>query len=470
MPQEQRPDRPSQLLPDVHAGEHSHASCTSASVVAESVLAQRRPSRDTRRPSKEVRRLSKEARRPSKEARQPAEETLVVGSEANGASSASNGVSSANAGFPRQLPSPIEMHSPELENYGGIAAGSAGYERALPREALPSSRGLATEAQGMYRSQRMRRTASEELAYGSSGHGAVQLATEGVAQACHGAVESRDYIPSRNQEIQPRTEAEMRASGIIASHSRNKKKPKGDASKTEQAPTEASGQILAMADLEAEDCPICLSALLGNCAKTQCGHMFHLECLETHLKVSTADQPACPLCRAEMRIPIPVTAASASGREIEVLQRVPPADSRCHFDRAYTFLSLGEFAGNPKMLYVRTSNDDRKTSSREVMWMLATLSSAVVYLNFRSNSHVTETGACRWLEKEGWSLCEMEGTISSGFPSGIYQGPVFSKQFPAGEIHLKGSNCWEGTYFVFVEVQGESVATGLPWQVVTVSA
>jgi len=119
------------------------------------------------------------------------------------------------------------------------------------------------------------------------------------------------------------------------------------------------------------------------------------------------------------------------------------------------------------MFYVRTSNDDRNTPVRDVMWTLIADVPTTVYVNFRSVSHAC--CAARWLEKGGWDIRDMEGTVSTGIPSGIYYGPVFSKDFEEGEIALRGSNCWEGTYFVFVEIRGQqSSSVTCPWEVVTI--
>ena len=72
----------------------------------------------------------------------------------------------------------------------------------------------------------------------------------------------------------------------------------------------------------------------------------------------------------------------------------------------------------------------------------------VVYLNFRSLLHMR--CAQSWLERDGWAWCNVETTVSSGIPNGPYSGPVFSKQVDAGLLELYGSDCGEGTYFVFV--------------------
>jgi len=212
-----------------------------------------------------------------------------------------------------------------------------------------------------------------------------------------------------------------------------------------------------------DDCPICLAPLVGKCVKTRCGHEFHGDCLEQHLLVTAVERPTCPLCRGEMRLKLPVSAEATSGNAIEVLHRVPPVDSRCHLDRGYTFLSLGSFADRPKMLYIRTSNEDKWTSAKSVMWTLMASVPTTVYLNFRSIHHVSETGAMKWLKRQGWSVSNLESTVSSGWPNGPYEGPVFEKDFDPGQIELLGSNCHEGTYFVFVELRDNSRFDALPW-------
>ena len=45
-------------------------------------------------------------------------------------------------------------------------------------------------------------------------------------------------------------------------------------------------------------------------------------------------------------------------------------------------------------------------------------------------------------------------------PNGPYSGPVYSKRCAPGTIELMGSNTWEGTYFVFVQVEHEAAARG----------
>lgn len=42
--------------------------------------------------------------------------------------------------------------------------------------------------------------------------------------------------------------------------------------------------------------------------------------------------------------------------------------------------------------------------------------------------------------------------MSTGVPNGPYTGPVYSKAFDPGDVKLMGSNTWEGTYFVFLQV------------------
>jgi hypothetical protein len=147
----------------------------------------------------------------------------------------------------------------------------------------------------------------------------------------------------------------------------------------------------------------------------------------------------------------PVIVESMSGRPIEVLPEVPKPGCKCHCDRNYRFTALGEFAHKSGMRYILTSNDDKATASSEVMWKLTLKVRAVVYLNFRSEWHVACTG--NWLESDGWSCQpDMRGTVSSGVPNGPYQGPVYAKEVDPGVMYLMGSNCGEGTYFVFVEL------------------
>merc|ERR1712217_385051 len=67
--------------------------------------------------------------------------------------------------------------------------------------------------------------------------------------------------------------------------------------------------------------------------------------------------------------------------------------------------------------------------------------------------HVEETGVRLWLDAQGWEQnMALRSVVTSGYPNGPYSGPVFSKSFDPGVIELKGSNTWEGVYFVFIEL------------------
>mmetsp|Transcript_22130 Transcript_22130/g.50650 ORF Transcript_22130/g.50650 Transcript_22130/m.50650 type:complete len:376 (-) Transcript_22130:162-1289(-) len=218
-------------------------------------------------------------------------------------------------------------------------------------------------------------------------------------------------------------------------------------------------ECIEAADPSNEDCVICLQALDSGCVKTPCGHHFHDRCLDQYLLTQRQQQVCsrmmktakCPLCRQSLRQPFLVEASSTSGLCIMVTA-VPPVGAECHFDRVYSFKSLGDFQ-RPGMLYVMTSNDDRKTSSNQVMWVLEARVPIIVHLNFRSEGHVTRTGASTWLSSRGWTKnSSMKSTVSTGVPNGPYSGPVYSRRCAPGRIELMGSNTWEGVYFVFVEL------------------
>lgn len=209
-----------------------------------------------------------------------------------------------------------------------------------------------------------------------------------------------------------------------------------------------------------ETCAICLSAIVNDCVRTPCGHDFHMGCLDEYLLVRKKEQQCdrrtpnacCPLCRGSMRLPVGVEVSARSGLRIEVTD-VPETGGQCHFDRGYVFLSLGDFQ-QPGMRYIMTSNDDRKTPASESMWILETSVETTVHLNFRSEEHVSDTGASAWLASRGWHRnSTLKSTKSTGYPRGSYQGPVFSQKHAPGTIELMGSNTWEGVYFVFVEVR-----------------
>ena len=168
-----------------------------------------------------------------------------------------------------------------------------------------------------------------------------------------------------------------------------------------------------------EDCPICLCAL-DTCVITPCQHKFHSACLERYFLAAprdTGEKARCPLCRGSVHAPLPIEASARSGRPIEV-GPVPAPGGRCHFDRRYFFHELGSFDW-PGMLYVLTSNDDRKTPSNRVMWEITSVKGMTVHLNFRSEEHVRQGNAEEWLRRDGWERnTAMRSTRSSGEPNG----------------------------------------------------
>eukprot|EP00931_Biecheleriopsis_adriatica_P050661 TRINITY_DN29352_c0_g1_i1.p1 TRINITY_DN29352_c0_g1~~TRINITY_DN29352_c0_g1_i1.p1 ORF type:complete len:319 (-),score=49.90 TRINITY_DN29352_c0_g1_i1:62-1018(-) len=113
---------------------------------------------------------------------------------------------------------------------------------------------------------------------------------------------------------------------------------------------------------------------------------------------------------------------------------------------------MGDFQ-KPGMLYLLTSNDDRRSSASEPMWVIESNVKVRVHLNFRGEAHVeATTDAFDWLHDRGWHRNEhMKSAATSGFPRGVYEGPIFSRDCEPGRIELMGSETWEGVYFVFVE-------------------
>lgn len=149
----------------------------------------------------------------------------------------------------------------------------------------------------------------------------------------------------------------------------------------------------------------------------------------------------------------PIKVEAMSGLPIKLLEEVPPVGTPCHCDRNYKFTSLGDFADKPNMKYVMTSNDDKSTPSDSIMWRVDMKVPAMIYLNFRSDWHASRPGTGPWLERGGWALSDLRSTVSTGVPNGPYAGPVYSKRVEPGIVDLMGSNCGEGTYFVFIELE-----------------
>ena len=192
---------------------------------------------------------------------------------------------------------------------------------------------------------------------------------------------------------------------------------------------------------------------------------------------------------------------STTGRRLG-LRALPYAGDMCHYDREYTFVSLGGFDQlTPRPVFLMASNDDRRTSRAQLMWKIALKRLPLgqpsgsgahvrrvvrVFVNFRSEAHVVNGGAAEWLDRDGWRRREeIEPTSSSGVPNGPYTGPVYSMEVDTAvdggdadddsdrtSVALYGSDTWEGVYFVFVQLltdqpaqeQGVIGRQSAPWQ------
>jgi len=200
------------------------------------------------------------------------------------------------------------------------------------------------------------------------------------------------------------------------------------------------------------ECAICL-ATLGSCVETPCGHAFHAACLEHYFATSRqpGQRPRCPYCRSSVHAPLPVEARAVSGLPLEPVA-APRRGGRGHFDRQYRFLDLGDF-GRAGMLYLLSSNEDRKTASSAVMWVVEARVPCTIHLNYRSARHVAEGRQEAWLRAKGFAPNgALRSAVSSGVPNGPYSGPVYSKVLSEpGSVELMGSATWEGTYFVFID-------------------
>lgn len=201
-------------------------------------------------------------------------------------------------------------------------------------------------------------------------------------------------------------------------------------------------QIRAALDMEVELVQLCVGTTV----------LKHSAFLGDYLAPSHDHEGTMELTFLKLHGPA-VTVQAKTGREIKLMD-VPTRGEKCHFDRGYRFLSLGGFSEKPSMRYIMASNDDKATRSDETMWRLNVRMPVVVYLNFRSEFHVL--CARPWLDQGAWEPSSMESTVSTGIPNGPYSGPVFQKAVGNGILDLYGSECGEGTYFVFVDVQPNS--------------
>ena len=69
---------------------------------------------------------------------------------------------------------------------------------------------------------------------------------------------------------------------------------------------------MAEEDFPAEECPICMGALVDPC-RTRCGHIFCSECLKQSFPAETATSAGrCPLCRGAISLFSTVSIATES--------------------------------------------------------------------------------------------------------------------------------------------------------------
>lgn len=137
-------------------------------------------------------------------------------------------------------------------------------------------------------------------------------------------------------------------------------------------------------------------------ALTACGHSFHAACLDHYFQTlwHPGQRPRCPCCRSPVHAVRPIEVRAKSDRALEVTS-VPAVGGRCHFDRNYCFLDLGDFA-KANMVYVLSSNDDRKTPATHVMCIVEANQPCSIHLNYRSEHHVEAGHQETWLGAKGF--------------------------------------------------------------------
>lgn len=123
------------------------------------------------------------------------------------------------------------------------------------------------------------------------------------------------------------------------------------------------------------------------------------------------------------------SATSALGRRYEIVKE-PHVGMRWHTDRDYTAADLGWFTAARGFVYVRTPMADKNIGSDTVMLTLDCPNACHVYLcyDFQAHWHTNY-----WFEEEGW-------TVDYTTPRPYRRTEMMYKYFPAGKVHIRGSD------------------------------
>lgn len=122
------------------------------------------------------------------------------------------------------------------------------------------------------------------------------------------------------------------------------------------------------------ECPICMEALTSNISTTECGHMYHTQCLHTW----TRTNPTCPLCRCSFeespRVPdLP---------PIQHLRRISQAIREVNERRPLEDFT-GEIDEFDIALVMQQADVDRATAYASICSHSGDLTNAILYLVYR---------------------------------------------------------------------------------------
>eukprot|EP00931_Biecheleriopsis_adriatica_P085401 TRINITY_DN5981_c0_g1_i5.p1 TRINITY_DN5981_c0_g1~~TRINITY_DN5981_c0_g1_i5.p1 ORF type:complete len:608 (-),score=54.48 TRINITY_DN5981_c0_g1_i5:257-2080(-) len=141
-----------------------------------------------------------------------------------------------------------------------------------------------------------------------------------------------------------------------------------------------------------------------------------------------------------------LSASSRSGRQIQVIDRVPLEGDSVFTDRDFGFISLGRFE-DMDVYFIKVPNDDMDTNPNDVMWTLNSPVGVTVYLDLWVGDTFVTNGLKAWLST--WTRTSMQG---SSFGATHGPGIVYKKSFPAGLIEIRGNGGeGDGVFYLFVE-------------------
>jgi len=190
-----------------------------------------------------------------------------------------------------------------------------------------------------------------------------------------------------------------------------------------------------------------ISDIQFQCADGTCTHI-HGKCNGINNCADGSDELNCATTTHHL------TLEATTGYTASI--ETPVEGASVFYDREYTFVSLGDFAGQT---YIKSSNEDKHIRHSHVQMKLRFDQPTTVY--------VVALQELPWLQAEGWTTSALEGPIYRGVRQTRHTdwsgelvedtygpGRVFEKTFPSGTVEMRGNGAGDGTFLIFVANPG----------------